>query len=396
MKHKFEKLIFVLICASTLAWPQLGLTGTSELDWEQIADDADDGVTALDLDSDGSTFDLHWGLVNEEGVFSLRTHSINLLDDVGVERMTLLRNGNVGIGTTAPAQRLHSAGTNHPLLLEDNSANRFDFNVGGTGLWLLDDDSQAVLKLNHSATTNALVVDGAGVGIGTSSPDASLNVEAGSTAQIRVDNTTVSPAAGDQAMFRLQSAAPNKVRFLIGNAGGLWTFDNAGGSFQINKAGTGSNEFRVENDGDIVALGNSYAVNHVNTSSRDSKTDFAPIDEIAVLEKLSALPMSTWRYKVETEDKRHLGPVAEDFKLAFGLSDGKHISTVDASGVALTAIKGLNRVLQERTAEIAELTEANSELQKANSDLISANQALDDRLTRLENVLLRQNEVAVR
>ena len=142
----------------------------------------------------------------------------------------------------------------------------------------------------------------------------------------------------------------------------------------------------MENDGDIVALKNSFAVNHFNTSSRNSKTDFAPIDEIAILEKLSELPMSTWRYKIETEDERHLGPIAEDFQLAFGLSDGKHISTVDASGVALTAIKGLNKVLQERTAD----------LQKMNSDLVSANQALDERLTRLENVLFRENEVAVR
>ena len=246
--------------------------------------------------------------------------------------------------------------------------------------------------LSHAslARAEALYVDQFGnVGIGTSTPNAILNVVAGNDALIRVDNTTVSPPAGDQVMFQLNSAATNKVRFMISNPNGTWTFDNGGSSFEINRFGTGVNEFRVESDGDINVLKNSYAVNHINTSSRDSKTDFAPIDEIAVLEKLSELPMNTWRYKVEAEDERHLGPVAEDFQLAFGLSDGKHISTVDASGVALTAIKGLNIVLQQRTAEIAELI-------KANSELTSANQALEERLTRLENVLFRENEVAIR
>jgi beta-xylosidase len=57
---------------------------------------------------------------------------------------------------------------------------------------------------------------------------------------------------------------------------------------------------------------------------------------------------------------RHLGPVAQDFHAAFGLgSDDRHIATVDADGVALAAIQGLNRKVEaENTAlkqEIAEL-----------------------------------------
>jgi trimeric autotransporter adhesin len=48
-----------------------------------------------------------------------------------------------------------------------------------------------------------------------------------------------------------------------------------------------------------------------------------------------------------------MGPVAEDFKAAFGLAgDGKSIGTVDADGVALAAIQGLNQKLESENAAL--------------------------------------------
>ena len=332
-------------------------------------------INSIIIDPDG---DIHWG-----------GNGLNY--DRGGQALSL--------GTTAVRRDVTISSLDPAIdLFDESTADSMGINYDGLDFSIYTNSGVDAVKVNWLAPADSLHIQGGSghVGLGTSSPSADLNIVAGNTAQIRVDNTTEFPAAGDQVMFRLQTAAANKVCFAIGKKGALWTFDNAGAAFQINLAGTGSNEFRVEGDGDIVALKNSYAVNHVNTSSRNSKTDFAPIDEIAILEKLSELPMSTWRYKIETEDERHLGPIAEDFQQAFGLSDGKHISTVDASGVTLTAIKGLNKVLQKRSAEIVELTQANSDLQKTNSDLISANRALDERLTRLENVLFHQNEVAVR
>jgi hypothetical protein len=42
-----------------------------------------------------------------------------------------------------------------------------------------------------------------------------------------------------------------------------------------------------------------------------------------------------------------MGPVAQDFRAAFGLGDSdKTITTVDADGVALAAIQGLNQKLE--------------------------------------------------
>jgi hypothetical protein len=92
-----------------------------------------------------------------------------------------------------------------------------------------------------------------------------------------------------------------------------------------------------------------------------------------VLEKVTRLPITEWRYKSQT-DARHMGPVAQDFREAFGLGrDDKHITTVDADGVALAAIKGLNEKLEQQTREkdqrIAELEKEMDQLKEMLSRL---------------------------
>ncbi|MFZ2235074.1 MAG: tail fiber domain-containing protein, partial [Dokdonella sp.] len=89
-----------------------------------------------------------------------------------------------------------------------------------------------------------------------------------------------------------------------------------------------------------------------NASSRSLKTGFESVDPLTVLSKLADLPLSTWLYKNSVEG-RHLGPTAEDFKAAFELGgDGTSIATVDADGVALAAIQGLNQKLEKENAEL--------------------------------------------
>lgn len=91
------------------------------------------------------------------------------------------------------------------------------------------------------------------------------------------------------------------------------------------------------------------------TSDRNAKQDFKQVDAVAVLKKLTALPISTWAY-TNGPSVRHIGPVAQDFHAAFRFGDSdKHIATVDADGVAFAAIQGLHQMVQEKEARIAEL-----------------------------------------
>ena len=110
-------------------------------------------------------------------------------------------------------------------------------------------------------------------------------------------------------------------------------------------------------------------------SSRTYKSDFAPVDADAVFKAVVTLPLSYWRYSGEAKHIRHLGPVAEDFRQTFALgSDDKSITTVDADGVAMVAIQGLNRKLEQENAKL-----------KAKSTKLEAeNTTIKARLTALE------------
>jgi len=77
---------------------------------------------------------------------------------------------------------------------------------------------------------------------------------------------------------------------------------------------------------------------------------------------VAALSITEWSYKT-ISDVRHIGPVAQDFYAAFGVGgDDKGISTVDADGVALAAIQGLNEKLGEKEAELLRLRAENQGL----------------------------------
>jgi hypothetical protein len=88
-------------------------------------------------------------------------------------------------------------------------------------------------------------------------------------------------------------------------------------------------------------------------SDRHAKENLGAVNAQAVLAKVAALPLSTWNYKSQEAAIRHIGPMAQDFAAAFGVGEtDTGISTVDADGVALAAIQGLNQKLEEKNAAI--------------------------------------------
>jgi hypothetical protein len=112
------------------------------------------------------------------------------------------------------------------------------------------------------------------------------------------------------------------------------------------------------------------------TSLVNVKTHFEPISARDILAKVAALPITRWNF---TNDLRtaHMGPVAQDFKAAFDLgSDDKTIATVDADGVALAAIQGLNQKLNEKDAEIQSLKQQNDSLAERLNELEAAVKSL--------------------
>lgn len=82
-------------------------------------------------------------------------------------------------------------------------------------------------------------------------------------------------------------------------------------------------------------------------SDYNVKTDFLPIAPGQVLNRLDALPITTWRYNEDREGGRHMGPMAQEFRDAFGLgASDTTIQVVDGLGVSMAAIQALSRELK--------------------------------------------------
>ncbi len=104
-----------------------------------------------------------------------------------------------------------------------------------------------------------------------------------------------------------------------------------------------------------------------NSSSREFKENYQPVDSYDILNRIDQLPITKWNYKGDKEVS-HIGPIAEDFYEIFGVgNDNKSVSTVDPSGIALAGVKGL--------------IEENRELKTVVSDLLKRIEALESQAT---------------
>jgi hypothetical protein len=89
------------------------------------------------------------------------------------------------------------------------------------------------------------------------------------------------------------------------------------------------------------------------TSDRNAKENFRAVDTGGVLEALVRMPVTTWNMRGDRARTPHIGPVAQDFRAAFGMGEGSTtINTADAQGVAFAAIKGLNAKLEAENARL--------------------------------------------
>jgi hypothetical protein len=108
-----------------------------------------------------------------------------------------------------------------------------------------------------------------------------------------------------------------------------------------------------------------------SVSARTAKENFTPVDVIAVLEKVASMPVEEWNYKAQEDSIRHIGPMAEDFRAAFGVGDfvGR-ITSTDADGVALAAIQGLNLKLEANLEDTrGELAQKQTEIDRLKAEL---------------------------
>lgn len=232
-------------------------------------------------------------------------------------------------------------------------------NHQGAFVWADSTDAD----FSSTAADQFLIRATGGVGIGTTSPDYTLDVEDSQAVArltttgnangsvLALKNSSVSQTYLGAINFETASSTPGQIGYLTAS-GGQMTF-RVGNSERMVLASNGN----LDIDGTLS-----------QGSDRNAKQDLRPVDAQEVLARVTALPISTWAY-TNSPGQRHLGPMAQDFHAAFGLGmDDKHIATVDADGVALAAIQGLNQKLEQKQKEIVELKQTVQELK----DLVQA------------------------
>jgi hypothetical protein len=102
-----------------------------------------------------------------------------------------------------------------------------------------------------------------------------------------------------------------------------------------------------------IALGAVLTAFGLSALAAVNLTNFRRVDSQAVLERLSKLPITRWNMKGDAKRTPHLGPVAQDFRAAFGLGENDTtINSADAQGVALAAIKGVYERNQALEAQV--------------------------------------------
>ncbi len=150
-------------------------------------------------------------------------------------------------------------------------------------------------------------------------------------------------------------------------------------------ASTANNQFSVRASGGVIFYTNSTLTSGVTlaaggnawspASDRDLKTNLETVDGQAVLERLAQVPITTWSYKSQDPAIRHIGPMAQDFYAAFGVGeDDRHITTIDADGVALAAIQGLYAENRALKAQVEALQQENADIEARLSALERAMQ----------------------
>jgi hypothetical protein len=88
-------------------------------------------------------------------------------------------------------------------------------------------------------------------------------------------------------------------------------------------------------------------------SDRDAKSRFSSVDGEELLQGIDRLLITSWGYKGQQPDVRHIGPTAQDFRATFGYGeDSRYISSVDADGVSLAGVQALYRMAQAQAERI--------------------------------------------
>ena len=340
------------------------------------------------------------------GMLAFHTHNFGA---GSAERMRITKAGNVGIGTTTPATSLDVNGIGTMTSLElraVGSTPHLDFSGAN-----VDFNARIIYTGTNdnglSYTAGKHLFSGGKVGIGTTTPNFPLSFPDSAGEKISLYGQDITslhgigiggarmefyvPTTGHAFVFGVGNNTNFSEKMRLAGNGNIYVGNGAAfysaGRLHIQSQ---ANEPLYLNPfaagGDVIIGGGGAAPNllvlgevtcvAVNlTSDRNAKEQFKPVNAREVLDKVARLPISEWQYKgreqQSSDGARHIGPMAQDFREAFALGhDDKHITSVDADGVALAAIQGLKQEADQKDERIQQLEKSMAELRELVTQLV--------------------------
>jgi trimeric autotransporter adhesin len=318
---------------------------------------------------------------NDSGMFSSANGQLEFYVNNN-ERMRIMPSGNVGIGTTNPIGLMDIATSGGAIQFRNDLVPGINIATSGglagimrfrraMEIWPDDGLTQAgYLDIRDATGSPRITLRGAG--------DASIygNLDFGSQVRQMLNLWGTAYGIGVQSgtiYFRTDGS--------FGGSAFAWYKGGVHNDGQFN-AGGGNELMRLDSSG--------LYVNGVlaSSSDRNLKTNIAPVNPREILERVLGLHISTWSYTNDDSRARHIGPMAQDFFVAFQVgADNRHIASVDADGVALAAIQGINELLNEKAMRISELEKRIALLERQSAAERAATAQWQARLEAMERLV---------
>lgn len=364
-------------------------------------------IGRYNVGDDSTPSQLDW--IEEEALFEIG----NGTDDANRSNaLTVLKNGNVGIGPSAPTSSLHVDAVNGVLfdgattgsIPAEGSGSRMMWyqgksafragNVSSNGEW--DDVNVG----SYSSAFNYRTIAS-----GTYSFASGYETEASGQRSTAMGSSTIASGLHSTALGSSSEAAGNYSTAIGRNVkasgnGTIFIGDNSSASIQQASndnrfAARFANGYRFFTTTDLSvgakmdAGDNSWTI----TSDSTKKENFKLVDGEDVLNKISQFKLTSWNYKTQDPTQfRHYGPMAQDFYAAFGndgigtIGNDTTIASADFDGINLIAIQALEKRTVQQEDRIRNLEYRIKELVEQNNILAQINLEYRNQNRELKNV----------
>jgi hypothetical protein len=202
-----------------------------------------------------------------------RLRFIDVMSPGGLERMTMLSGGNVGIGTSAPNEKLTVVGgISATGDISVNTGSRLNLATTSTEMSIYRDAGNNGMAFSNSNLTRMFIADGGNVGVGMTSPTEKLHVNG----NILLNNANVIRARDTVGSSQdvLTCRWSDNATYLDGGTGGLYLRTNNGtNAIRIDNAqnigigGIATPSVRLDVNGDIKSSSNISAVGTISSSN---------------------------------------------------------------------------------------------------------------------------------